>query len=92
MREHGAFEKEIGESFEREEHRDAVPDDHVLCADGAGKGDAGVQHGVSHGDRVLFRHTERQKRAGGNVNAPQQEHQRPARGRGGELPDAAYAR
>ena len=37
MREHGAFEKETGESFEREEHRDAVPDDHVLCADGAGK-------------------------------------------------------
>ena len=35
MREHGAFEKETGESFEREEHRDAVPDDHVLCADGA---------------------------------------------------------
>ena len=32
MREHGAFEKETGESFEREEHRDAVFDDHVLRA------------------------------------------------------------
>ena len=39
----------------------------------------------------LFRHAERQKRAGRNVNAPQQKHQRPARGRGGELPGAAYA-
>lgn len=31
MREHGAFEKETGESFEREEHRDAVFDDHGFC-------------------------------------------------------------
>ena len=38
VREHGAFEKRDWRNLlSVKEHRDAVPDDHVLCADGAGK-------------------------------------------------------
>ena len=52
----GATEEKSSQPFEREKSRDGVPDRDVLRADRAGKTDTGIQHGVSDGDRILFRH------------------------------------